>query len=197
MAAVLHDVKRKLRVQLRRVWLVWSCVPLAVVLVSLAATTAAFAAEPVLTPKRAEDSFYMLLAISALVFLLAFSLDGHWTNPKRIAAKIRRLALATSGGTPGAGTAAAETRAAVASQTILGSASALGLMGQVIGVIAVLCIVSRAGMSYAYLLLAVAVAYQLYLFSRHPYYEQLAEAAYVDDLEPETDEKGKPGNRRK
>jgi len=198
----LHDVTRKLRVQLRRTWLVWSCVPLVAVLVGLAATTAVYASQPVLSEKRAEDSFYALLAISALVFLLAFSIDGHWTSPKRIADRIRKRlesapAASDDSGGPGQ-EGVGETRATVACEAILGSSSALGLMGHAIGLAAVLCVVGGAGTVYAYLLLAVAVSYQLYLFSRHPYYEQVVEAAYADELDvEEEDTKARKGDRRK
>jgi len=197
---VLNETTRKLRVDLRRTWLIWSCVPLVAVLIGLVATTAVYASQPVLSQKRAEDSFYLFLAISALVFLFAFSVDGHWTNPRRVADRVRRR---LTGGpdqsapaqTPPGG--AAEARAAVASDIILGSSSSLGLMGHAIGAIAILCLVSGAGPVHAYLLLAVAVSYQLYLFSRHPYYEQIAQAAYADELEPEEEEQEKKGNRRK
>jgi multisubunit Na+/H+ antiporter MnhG subunit len=84
---------------------------------------------------------------------------------------------------------------------VLGSCTALGLMGHVIGVIAILCVVGAAGAVYAYLLLAVAVSYQLYLFSRHPFYEQIVEAAYADELETEEEDgkrdKSAKANRRK
>ncbi|MBM3472398.1 MAG: hypothetical protein FJX75_03895 [Armatimonadetes bacterium] len=199
---VLHETTRKLRVELRRTWLIWSCVPLIAVLIGLAATTALAASQPVLSQKRAEDSFYAFLAISALVFLFAFSVDGHWTNPKQVAEHIRKR-LAGTQPDPGAAAQAApqgpaEMRAAVAADIILGSSSSLGLMGHAIGVIAILCLISGAGPVHAYLLLAVAVSYQLYLFSRHPYYEQVAQAAYADELEPEEDDKQKQkGNRRK
>ena len=198
---VLHDTTRRLRVELRRTWLIWSCVPLVAVLTGLVATTAVYASQPVLSQKRAEDSFYALLAISALVFLFAFSVDGHWTNPRHVAERIRKR-LAGIEADPGAAAqaapqGAAEFRAGVAAGIILGSSSSLGLMGHAIGVIAILCIISGAGPVNAYLLLAVAVSYQLYLFSRHPYYEQIAQAAYADELEPEEDEQAKKGNRRK
>jgi len=194
---------RRLRVQLRRTWLIWSCLPLVVVLVGLAATTAVYASQPVLSQKRAEDSFYALLAISALVFLFAFTVDGHWTNPKRIAERIRRRLEEEPAGGPGTTEAEtrAELRASIASRAILGSSPALGFMGHAIGLTAVLCIIGGAGAVYAYLLLVVAVSYQLYLFSRHPYYEQVVEAAYTGELEAEAEDdkkaKGKTDNRRK
>lgn len=188
-----------LRIQLRRTWLLWSCVPLVVLLAALAATTAAYASQPVLSPKRAEDSFYAFLAISALVFLLAFTVDGHWTNPKRIA---RHIHERLSRDEPSAGSdrharERAEERAAIAADIVLGSSLSLGLMGQVIGIIAILCSISGAGPVYAYLLLAVAVSYQLYLLSRHPYYEQLVQAAYAGDLEVVEYAKGNRSQRVK
>ncbi|MBM3498611.1 MAG: hypothetical protein FJX74_08045 [Armatimonadetes bacterium] len=196
---LLHDTTRKLRVQLRRTWLWWSCIPLVAVLLGLAATTAACASQPVLSTKRAEDSFYVFLAISALVFLFAFTIDGHWTNPKRVARHLqKRLGEAATlpVGIDPAAAQAAETRAGIASGIVLGSSTSLALMGHAIGLIAILCILSGAGPVHAYLLLAVAVSYQLYLFSRHPYYEQLAEAAYAGELETEEDGKDQSGNRR-
>jgi hypothetical protein len=196
-----NDMTRKLRVELRRTWLWWSCVPLVAVLIGLAATTAACASQPVLSVKRAEDSFYSFLAISALVFLFAFTIDGHWTNPKRVAVRLRKRlgeAATLALGVEPAAVQAAEERAALASGIILGSSTSLGLLGQVTGLVAILCVLSGAGTVHAYLLLAVAVSYQLYLLSRHPYYEQLASAAYAGELDVEDeDEKGKGGNRRK
>jgi hypothetical protein len=189
---------RRLRMQLRRTWLLWSCLPLVVILVGLAATTAVYASQPVLSQKRAEDSFYALLAISALVFLFAFTIDGHWTNPKRVAQRIRRRLEAGPAGAP---ESLGETRAAIATEMVLGSSTALGLMGHVIGVIAILCVVGAAGAVYAYLLLAVAVSYQLYLFSRHPFYEQIVEAAFAGELEAEEEDgkrdKSAKADRRK
>ncbi|MGQ9729990.1 MAG: hypothetical protein ACUVX8_01830 [Candidatus Zipacnadales bacterium] len=191
---------QELRLRLRRTWLAWSCLPLLGMLLVLAATTAVYASQPVLSAKRAEDSFYMFLAISALVFLFGFTIDGHWTNPQRIGETIRRQLQEKAGNGAGKGVSP-EARAAVASRVIMGSVSALGLMGHVIGLIAVLCLLSGAGVAYAYLLLAVAVSYQLFIFSRHPYYEQVVEASYLGELESEKEDskppKEKKGPRRR
>ena len=172
---------------------------MAVLLVGLAATTAAYASQPVLSPKRAEDSFYAFLAISAIVFLIAFSIDGHWTSPRRIAQRIHNRIGSSENGERRSDRAAPEAlaafRAAVAADIVLSSSISLGFMGQVIGIIAILCIISGAGPVYAYLLLAVAVSYQLYLFSRHPYYEQVVEAAYNGELELSDDKKATKTDR--
>jgi len=179
------DVTAHVRVELRRVWLIWSVLPLAVFLLALLACTAVYASQPVLSQKRAEDTFYTFLAISALVFLFAFTVDGHWTNPKRVT-----RALARQGETASAG--------AATSRIVVTSASALGVMGQAMGVAPILCLIGGAGVVHAYLLLSLAISYHLFLFSRHPYYEQVVEAAENGELTPEAEagKKGKdPGPR--
>ena len=185
----------KLRTELRRTWLIWSCVPLAGLVLVLLAASAVYASQPELSIKRAEDSFYTFLAICALVFLFTFTVDGYWTNPKRLAEKISR---ADDSGLPQS--AAAEARANLASRAVLGSASALGFLGHAIAIAAVLCLAGGAGTMYAFLLLSVAVSYQLFLFSRHPYYEKVVEAALQGELdleEQETSAKDEDANRRK
>jgi len=163
-----NDVSERVRIDLRRTWLIWSVLPLAVFLLALLAGTAVYASQPVLSQKRAEDSFYAFLAISALVFLIAFTADGYWTNPKRVTKVIARLGE----GAPGE----------VASRIVVTSASALGVMGQVMGLVPVLCLAGGAGVVHAYLLLSLAISYHLFLFSRHPYYEQVVQAAEHGEL---------------
>jgi hypothetical protein len=197
------DPTTRVRLELRRTWLIWSVLPLAAFLVALVLSTVAYASQPVLSQKRAEDSFYTFLAISALVFLFAFTIDGYWTNPRRVAeAIVKRLNL----GLPPANTgpespapelaASPQERATVAHDVVVGSASSLAFMGHAIGLAGILCLVAGAGPVHAYLLVSVAVSYQLYLFSRHPYYERVVEAAHNGELRTEEeDEKGKKAKK--
>lgn len=193
------DPTTRVRLELRRTWLIWSVLPLAAFLVALVLSTVAYASQPVLSQKRAEDSFYTFLAISALVFLFAFTIDGYWTNPKRVAeAIVRRLNLDLAPADPRTESPAPELaaspqeRATVAHDVVVGSASSLGFMGHAIGLAGILCLLAGAGSVHAYLLISVAVSYQLYLFSRHPYYERVVEAAHNGELRTEEeDEKGK------
>ncbi len=210
---------RRLRVDLGRAWLIWSCMPLAGMVLALLATTAVYASQPVLSIKRAEDSFYQFLAISAIVFLFTFTIDGHWTNPKRLAESIRRLAgdedsklaklmaeekieagVARKTGTRDKLERIMEqvrsVRAEIASHAVLTSSTALGLLGHAIGFAAIMCMVAGAGRSLSFLLLSVAVSYQLFLFSRHPYYERIVEAAYAGELEAEESPKDKRKRRK-
>ena len=172
MSAPAPDVMARVKVDLRRTWLVWSVLPLVVFLLALLACTAVYASAPVLSQKRSEDSFYMFLAVSALVFLIAFTIDGYWTNPKRVTEALLR----------GAGPSAA---GELASRMVVTSASALGLMGQAIGAGAILCLLGGAGVVNAYLVLSLAISYHLFLLSRHPYYEQVVEAAQSGEFAPE------------
>ena len=197
-----NDPRTRVRLDLRRTWLVWSVFPLAGVLVALVLSTVAYASQPVLSQKRAEDSFYTLLAISALVFLFAFTVDGYWTNPKRVAEAIARRLSPGGGSEPGNGNSShlqsagnPEQRATLASEVVVSSATSLGFMGHVIGLAGILCLIAGAGPVHAYLLISVAVSYQLYLFSRHPYYERVVEAAHTGELETEEDGKGKRGQK--
>lgn len=198
-----NDPTARVRLELRRTWLIWSVLPLAAFLVALVLSTVAHASQPVLSQKRAEDSFYTFLAISALVFLFAFTIDGYWTNPKRVAeAIVKRLNLSpkapdSAGESPPPELAAPpERRATIAHEVVVGSASSLGFMGHVIGLAGILCLLAGAGPVHAYLLISVAVSYQLYLFSRHPYYERVVAAAHNGELRAEEeDEKGKKAKK--
>jgi len=202
------DPTTRVRLDLRRTWLVWSVLPLAAFLLALVLSTVAYASQPVLSQKRAEDSFYTLLAVSALVFLFAFTIDGYWTNPRRVAETIvKRLTPGAERVTKGDDqpppelAVSPDQRATVASEVVLSSASSLGFMGHVIGLAGVLCLIGGAGPVHAYLLISVAVSYQLYLFSRHPYYERVVEAAHSGELRvEEEDDKGmksRKGNRKR
>ncbi len=167
------------RYVLRRTWFTWSVLPLAVfvLLVLLAGSASALATEPV-GGKKVPDSFQAILAVCALVFLIAFSLDGHWTGAERVAKLL--------GGDPTDENALRRIRGTDSgqqtTQIMRNSAAALALMGHVIAAGALAALAARCGLAAAGLLLILAAEYHLFLLSRHKDYEQIIGAATNGDL---------------
>jgi len=157
----------QVRATVRRTWLKGGVLPLGLFLL-LSAAVGHFQLGPQgLTPKRTEDTFEAILAISALVFLIAFSLDGYWASPERLGAALERSGAI---GEP----VQAATQAA---EAMTDTASALTLMGNAIGAAAVLATYTGGNASYGMQLILLGGAYCLFLLSRHQHYYELVEAA--------------------
>jgi len=184
----------KLRVSrhgLRRRWLVWGLLPLVVCLVLTLAVDAVEAADFSMKPQQLELDFQAIFAISAMLFLIAFTIDGHWTNQQRLARRIVRL-IERDGRrvTP-------ETRAdyaRVVFSSVAGPSRALTVVGVAIAFSAVVAAGMGLGIYYALLILALAAEYQLFVLSRHPYYMEIMEVASAGRLVLEADEDEKKGS---
>jgi hypothetical protein len=180
--------------QMRHAWFVWGIIPLAAAVVLTLLVVSLVNAEAALTPMGLERRFQFLLAISAGLFLIGFSLDSHWTGAQKLA---KRLALAAGLQPDAKGrfpklTARQQQQLADYSdlvfKSILSSVQALTVIGGAIAVVAVLAAAARLGLSYAVMLLVLAASYQLFVFSRHSYYREVMVAAAEGKLVVEQEE---------
>ncbi len=184
----------KLRVSrqgLRRRWLVWGLLPLVVCLALTLAVDAVEAADFSIKPQQLESNFQAIFAISAMLFLIAFTIDGHWTNQQRLARRIVRL-IERDGRRVKADTLA--DYAPVVFNSVAGSSRALTVVGVAIAFSAVVAAGMGLGIYYALLMLALAAEYQLFVLSRHPYYMEIMEVASAGRLVLEADENEKKGS---
>jgi len=180
--------------RMRQTWLVWGLVPWAGAFV-LTLFVASFAhADTRLSEMALERRFQVLLAFAAGLFLLGFSLDSHWTNAQKLA---RRLLLAAGlkpdrkGRFPKLSLRQRQElfrHNELVYHSLLSSVWALTIIGTAIAAIAVLAAAARLGLAYAAMLLIVAAAYQLFVFSRHAYYKEVITAAAQGTLAADSEE---------
>jgi len=175
-----ESIVKTARYTLRRTWLIWGVIPLAVfaLLTLVAGLAFGHTTDGGKVVSQVHDPFTAILAVCSFVFLVAFSLDGHWTGAERVA---RRL-----GGDPHDEGALRRIRGAEsghhAARIMRDAAAALAIMGGVISAGAVAALWARSGLGKAGLLLLFAAIYHLFLLSRHRDYEQIIAAATSGDL---------------
>ncbi len=161
-AAVLKSV----RAQVRQNWVRAGLLPLVVCAVLVIIVEAAHLGPQGLPEKRVEDTFAAILAISAIVFLIGFGLDGRWTSAERIA---RDLTEEEAADPPRA--------AARVAEAIQDATAALTLMGNALSLAAVLAAYAGGGFNQGAQLLVLAACYHFFFLSRHSYYYGLVAAA--------------------
>ncbi len=182
MLKALDITEIKLRVtrnRLRQTWLIWGLVPLVICLALTLGVNAIHAFDYATSDRQLELSFQAIFAIAAMLFLIAFTVDGHWTNAQRLARRIDREVLA-EGRRIKPDTLAEY--APVVFQSVYGSSRMLTLMGVATAITAVIGAAAGIGIYYALLVLALAAEYQLFVLSRHPYYLELMNAAAAGEL---------------
>jgi hypothetical protein len=184
------DHLTRFKSRLRGNWLKWGLLPLAASVVLTLLASAAAASPDRMSERALEVRFQVVLAVGAGLFLIAFSLDSHWTNAQKLARRIARAAGLTDFASiedlrRRSGRKLAETLAAqsqVASESILSSTLALTIIGGAVACTAILCAAAGLGIGYAAMLLLLAAEYQAFVLSRHPYYRELLEAAEAGEL---------------
>ena len=180
-----NEIKlRVTRQSLRRTWLTWGLLPLGVFLVLTILVDAAQAADFSQPPRQAEINFQALFALAAMLFLVAFTVDSHWTSAQRLAKRMVQLIEDTGGRVRP--TSLVE-HAPVVFKSIYASSRALTMVGVVVGVFSVLSAAAGLGIFYSLLMLTLAAEYQLFVLSRHPYYMELMDAAAEGKLLVELD----------
>lgn len=175
------------RQRLRRTWLLWGLAPLGLFLLLTLAVSGVEASTADDSEQQMQRRFEAALAVSALLFFVGFSLDGRWTDAERLGKRIHKA----SGGetfTPTRLQLAAS--ADVAFTSIDGSVTALTAFGIAIGLIAVLAVLSGLPLACGIQLVALAAIYQLFIFSRHPYYNEVLQAAAQGELTGGQDDNG-------
>ncbi len=196
-----QDNVQKLHEHLMHRWVTWGLLPLAACAVMVLLAVTAAPPGPVQGKQATRLAFEIVLGFGAAVFLAAFYIDGRWTSSDHIARRIFRAAGADLERSPSSWAQSASHRARlrehsdIALRTVTASADAMTALGGLVGVAAICAVLLGLPLSHAAQLLLLALFYQLFIFSRHPYYERLAEAATHGELLPPDDEDGKSKNR--
>lgn len=194
MAQELDEIEQ-LREHLLHRWVTWGLTPLVAcaVIVLLLANFAPIG--PVEGKQAIRLAFEIVLGVGAAVFLAGFYIDGHWTDADRVARKIYAAAGGDEERTPSSWAQSAAHRSAlqdsaeIALASIRASADSITLMGAAIGLTAVVSVLMGLPTIHAIQMLILTLCYQLFVFSRHPYYIELAEAAVRGELLPREDTK--------
>ncbi len=170
--------------RLSNIWLFWGLFPVGVVIVLMLAlagpaasanTAGATQQEHLVIKRRAEA----VMAVAALFFFAGFSLDGRWTDDERIGGRILRAAGADQfRPTRDQNASQAETafRAVNLSVTML-----TGLVLAMVLLVLVAVVIGLPLVNALYVLVLAAI-FQVFVFSRHPYYSDLIYAAISGEL---------------
>ncbi len=174
----------QLQQRLSNTWLFWGLFPLGVVIVLMlalagpaasASTAGATQQEHIVIKHRAEA----VMAVSALLFFVGFSLDDRWTDDERIGRRILRAA---------GGDQFRPTRDQLAShaeqafRAVNRSVTMLAGIGLAMAVLVVAAVVIGLPLLNAGQLLVLAAIFQVFAFSRHSYYSDLIYAAISGEL---------------
>ena len=191
-----------LRQHLLRRWINWGIVPL-LICAAITLLLALWGPQgPIEGKQQTRLGFEVVFGIAAAVFLAGFYIDGHWTGAERVARKIYEAAGGNDGRHPkswassGAHRSALRSSAQIALGSIRASADAITLMGIAIGLTAIVSVLMGLPSDHAIQILLMGAAYQLFIFSRHPYYIRLAEAALNGELLPRADDEEKDQAQR-
>jgi hypothetical protein len=172
------EIIRELGVAVRRTWILGGVLPLLGFL-ALVLLVGFYQLGPQgLGERRVEGTFEAILAIAAVVFLIAFSLDSYWSSGERLGGALERAQIA--GDPPKA--------AAHVAETMRDTNSALTLMGNAIGAAAVLAAYAAGDVTYGLQLIVLGACYHLFFLSRHSHYARLVEAAAEGSLLAPPDE---------
>ncbi|MGI5819049.1 MAG: hypothetical protein ACOX9R_13250 [Armatimonadota bacterium] len=186
-----------LREHLMRRWVTWGIAPLLLCALITGLLALWGPDGPIEGKQQTRLAFEIVFAVAAAVFLAGFYIDGHWTQAERLAKKIYRAAGGNEERNPrswaqsGAHRSALRSEAAIALSSIRASADAITLMGITIGLVAIVSVVMGLPGEHAAQLLLLGACYQLFIFSRHPYYIRLAEAALDGQLLPRGEDEDK------
>jgi hypothetical protein len=174
-----YETMQAVNRRLVEMWVRWGLIPLGgalVVMVGLSLVRGTSGASP---PEQLALGFKAVMAIGGALFLLGFWLDGRWTEAQRVA---HMIWVAAGGGEFNPGKRQLAERADLAMQSLMLSTKALTLIGLLIGLAAVLAALAGLQLGFSIQILALALAFQLFIYSRHPYYRELMEAALHGEL---------------
>jgi len=189
-----RDTIQELHEHLTYRWVTWGLVPLAVCAILVLVADQVAPPGPIAGKQQTRLAFEIVLAFGAALLLAAFYIDGHWTSSDHIARKMFKAAGADANRPPSSWAQSASHRARlrqhsdIALGTVIASADTMTVLGAFIGVAAIAVIFLGLNLSHAAQMVLLALFYQLFLFSRHPYYERLAEAAARGELLPPDEE---------
>jgi hypothetical protein len=175
-------------------WLLWGVLPVVAFFV-ISVAVGRFAHHAPLSEVKSEDRFQAFLAIAAGLFLLAFWLDSHLTNPEHLVAASLNP---SDGDNPGGGREGRhkldpEQRAVIRGRVVR-IAAWLAFVGIGIGTDALAASwhLPSGKPYYGLQIIAVAVVYQLFVLSRHrAYFDLIDGKTLVMPPSKREDEKGK------
>ncbi|MGC9319380.1 MAG: hypothetical protein ACP5KN_15210 [Armatimonadota bacterium] len=191
-----------LREHLMRRWITWGILPMCVC-ATLALAALAWGPPGIIAGKQQTRlAFEIVLGAGAAVFLAGFYIDGHWTSADRLGRRIFKAA----GGEPdeesprdwakySSHRSALRSNADIALNSIRASADAITLMGAAIGLVAIVAVLVGLPGEHVVQILLLGLFYQLFVYSRHPYYIRLAEAALGGELLPRAHEEETNGGQ--
>ncbi len=189
-----------LRRRLSYIWVVWGLFPLGIMFVLMLVVASPEANADAGTVKQqerlvTERRSQAVLAVSALLFFVGFSLDGRWTDAERVGQRILRAVggddLKSRPVKLAKKCAQLAERADLAIRAVKRSVVMLTGTGLVMGVLAVGAGVAKLPLVSGLQLLALAAIFQVFVVSRHPYYGELVEAALCGELVEFDDENDK------
>ena len=205
-----YETIQQVNRQLRHMWVAWGLVPLGVAFLLMVTMSVLHPAKEAAEPEQLALGFKGVMAAGAALFLIGFWLDGRWTEAQRLArlvyshAKLRygppedksikrprfRLVFgrAKTPSGPANGPAFKPSKSQLAEQadlimdSLMLSTKALTVIGLLIGLAAVLGAAAGLRFGYSIQLLLLALAFQLFIYSRHPYYREVMLAALQGEL---------------
>jgi hypothetical protein len=156
---------------LRR-WLYWGVIPLAVAFV-LTVIANRLAPDSELSAIKLEDVFNGFLAVAAGAFLVAFYVDGYFTNPVRLA---DRAGYEVEEEDIKNRTVELPAHPVIRAHVVKG-VSILALLGGAMGLAAIGNMMTGGPLTYGMQLIVLGAEYQLYILSRLDAYNALIEGS--------------------
>jgi hypothetical protein len=174
-----YETIQQVNRQLRHMWVAWGLVPLGIAFLLMVVMSVLRPGQEVTQPEQLALGFKGVMAAGAALFLIGFWLDGRWTEAQRLA----RMVYQAAGGSrfkPSRLQLAEQADLIMASLML--STKALTVIGLLIGLAAVLGAAAGLKLDYSIQILLLALAFQLFIYSRHPYYREIMLAALQGEL---------------
>jgi hypothetical protein len=166
-------------------WVAWGLVPLGVAFLLMVVMSLLHPAQGGAQPEQLALGFKGVMAAGAALFLIGFWLDGRWTEAQRLARLVSshaKLAHAPASTSFKPSKAQLAEQADLIMDSLMLSTKALTVVGLLIGLAAVLGAVAGLKLDYSLQILLLGLAFQLFIYSRHPYYREVMLAALQGDL---------------
>ncbi len=180
-----YETIQQVNRQLRHMWVNWGLVPLGLAFILMALVSVLRPVKGAAEPEQLALGFKGVMAAGAALFLMGFWLDGRWTEAQRLA----RMVYQAAGGN---GFRPSKAHLALQADRIMDSlmlsTKALTVIGLLIGLAAVLGAAAGLRFGYSIQILLLALAFQLFIYSRHPYYREVMLAALNGELVAEEKE---------
>ncbi|HEY3398239.1 MAG TPA: hypothetical protein VGM19_11360 [Armatimonadota bacterium] len=185
-----YETIQQVNRHLHQMLVFWGLIPLGVALIVTIVLSLLRGGAESGVPEQLALGFKGVMAAGGALFLIGFWLDGRWTECQRLAQMVY-TAAGGNGSRPSRSQLAAQ--ADLVMHSLMVSTKALTVVGLLIGLAAVLGAAAGLRFGYGAQIFLLALAFQVFIFSRHPYYREVMLAALNGELEREEPEpkKGK------